>query len=182
MFAFSIAATFANPIAPMPPHQFARDRYITERIDGQLKYFRDHAKDCSILQDRFGEAEFVLAIVAALLGAASTIIGRQAYGAWVAVITTIIGAVASHALVQRYEQLASSYRATADRLQGIVARYRASNGTLDELVQQAEAALFEQNQGWIAGGDEMIKDSGDQRPFSKGHVVQANPSSSGALP
>jgi hypothetical protein len=164
VFAFSIAATFANPIAPMPPHQFARDRYITERIDGQLKYFRDHA------------------IVAALLGAASTIIGRQAYGAWVAVITTIIGAVASHALVQRYEQLASSYRATADRLQGIVARYRASNGTLDELVQQAEAALFEQNQGWIAGGDEMIKDSGDQRPFSKGHVVQANPSSSGALP
>src|ERR1700732_3345123 len=32
VFAFSIAATFADPIAPVPPHQFARDRLkVSER-------------------------------------------------------------------------------------------------------------------------------------------------------
>jgi hypothetical protein len=146
--------------------------YIQERINGQVKYYRQHADECTILQGRFKKAEFALAIAGALLGAASTINGKQAYGAWVAVITTIMGSVSSHVLAERYDQLATSYRATADRLNGIVARYQASNGTLDALAQQTEAALFEQNQGWIAGADDLMKQSETQPQLPKGQVQQ----------
>jgi hypothetical protein len=57
--------------------------YREERLKGQIKYFRYHAKTYSELQDRFGVAEFILAIGAALLGAALTMTGKQPYGAWV---------------------------------------------------------------------------------------------------
>jgi SH3-like domain-containing protein len=96
--------------------------------------------------------EFVLALIGALLGAALTISGKQRYGAWVAVVTTISGALAAHVLAQRYEQLTINYRANADRLAGFVARWTAKNdASLAELVEPYEAVLLEENQGWIAG-------------------------------
>jgi hypothetical protein len=85
------------------------------------------AEEYSRLLGFLNASEFLLALTGALLGAALTITGKQEYGAWVVVITTISGAVAVHALAQRYEQLIISYRATADRLTGIVARWNAKN-------------------------------------------------------
>jgi hypothetical protein len=131
--------------------------YLQDRITGdkgQVKYFRDHASTYSTIQGWLNRAEFVLALIAAILGAAATAKEKREFGAWVAVITTIMGAIASHSLAQRYEQLTVSYRTAADRLEGIVGRWQGKPGaSLAELVEPCEAALLEQNQGWIAGAD-----------------------------
>jgi hypothetical protein len=87
-----------------------------------------------------------------------TYTGNQAFGAWVAVITTISGSVGAHVLAERYEQLTVSYRATADRLTGILGRWKAGHGTLGQLVEQVESALLQENQAWIAGADDLLKD------------------------
>lgn len=138
------------------PGPLNADGYIKDRIDAQTTWFRDRAKQCNKIQGLLEGAEFALAILAALLGAALTMTGKQAYGAWVAVITTVIGVLGAHNLAQRYEQLTVSYRATADRLDGILGQWRAGNGSTSQLVEKCEAALLEENQGWIAGADEMV--------------------------
>ena len=91
-------------------------------------------------------------MIAALLSAAVTLTETQQYGAWVAVITTVSGAVAAHLMAQRYEQLTITYRATADRLESVKDRWYAKGAVnLADLVESCEAVLFEENQGWIAG-------------------------------
>jgi hypothetical protein len=132
--------------------------YLDKRIsglNGQIQYFTMKAESCTTKQQRLSTTMFSLALVGALLGAGSTLTGRQAYGAWVAVITTVSGAIGSYALAQRYEQLAISFRPTADRLTSTVLRWRAKGAnSLAELVETCEAVLLEENQGWIAGADE----------------------------
>jgi len=132
--------------------------YLEERIEGpkaQIPYFTGRANQYQQAQRTLSGTEFLLALIGALLGVTVTQTGKQEYGAWVAVITTISGALAAHVIAQRYEQLTISFRATADRLEGIVARWKARAGAgLAELVEPCEAVLLEENQGWIAGADQ----------------------------
>ena len=132
--------------------------YLNTRIEGekgQINYFNSHADQYAKTQKQFNAAQFGLAIFAALLGAGLTAWGKQSSGAWIAVITTISGAIAAHVLSERYDQLTVTYRATADRLTGAVARWKASaNDTLSALVETCEAVLLQENQGWIAGADQ----------------------------
>jgi hypothetical protein len=134
------------------------EEYLENRITGktgQINYFKDRAYQYSHAQSRLNGGEFVLAVIAALLGAALTMTGKQAYGAWVAVITTISGAIAAHILSQHYEQLTISFRVTADRLESTRDRWIANGASgLADLVESCEAVLFAENQGWIAGADE----------------------------
>jgi hypothetical protein len=150
------------------PGPLDAEEYIKERVEGQIDWFRRRAAQNAKLQGLFGGAEFLLAIAGALLGAALTMTNKQVYGAWVAVITTVTGALGAHALAQRYEQLAVSYRATADRLASVVGRWRAVKGSLSQLVEQCEVALLEENQGWIAGADETMKENNGPPPAPGG--------------
>jgi SMODS and SLOG-associating 2TM effector domain 1/Protein of unknown function (DUF4231) len=131
--------------------------YLQERIEGsegQTQYFNTRASQYQQTQRVLSGAEFFLALTGALLSVTVTQTGKQEYGAWVAVITTISGALAAHVIAQRYEQLTISFRATADRLEGLVARWKARAGAgLAELVEPCEAVLLEESQGWIAGAD-----------------------------
>jgi SMODS and SLOG-associating 2TM effector domain 1/Protein of unknown function (DUF4231) len=142
--------------------------YLAERIEGsngQIQWFIDRATKYSRVLGLLNGAEFLLALAGALLSAALTVTGKQTYGAWVAVITTISGALAAHALAQRYEQLIVSYRAASDRLVGIVARWKArASATIAELVEPCEAALLEENQGWIAGAEQIRDDAAASTP------------------
>jgi hypothetical protein len=144
------------------PGPLDANAYIAERVNGQVDWFRGRAARAARVQSLFDGIQFVLSIIGALLGAALAMTGGQAYGAWVAVITTIIASLGAHAAAQRFGQLAVSYRATADRLEGIAARFLASKGDAHELVERCEAALLDENQGWIAGADEMMKQPGDE--------------------
>jgi hypothetical protein len=138
------------------PGPLDSEGYIKERVDAQTAWFRARAKQSGKIQSLFDRAQFALAILAALLGAALTMTGKQAYGAWVAVITTIIGVLGAHVLSQRYDQLTISYRAAADRLDGIIGQWRVTNSSPSQLVEKCEAVLLEENQGWIAGADEAF--------------------------
>jgi hypothetical protein len=133
--------------------------YLDERITGlkgNLRFYGDRSNEYTKRLKLLNGVQFSLAILGALLAAAVTLTGTQSYGAWVAVITTISGAMAAHALAQRYEQLTISYRATAQRLEGAVARWNAAGGNnLSDLVEGCENILIEENQGWIAGADQQ---------------------------
>ncbi len=132
--------------------------YIAERIDGPIGWFRGRADESSAAQSKWNILEYILAITGALLGAALTVTHKQAFGSWVAVITTVSGVVTAHVMAERYNQTTISYRSTADRLTGILGRWRAMRGPFGDLVEQVEATLMEENRAWIAAGDELIKE------------------------
>jgi len=137
------------------PGPLTIDDYLAKRISGQIKWFTGKAAHYATAQQKLNSAMFLLALLGALLGVGLTMTGRQGYGAWVAVVTTVSGAIGSYALAQRYEQLVISFRATADRLNGMVLGWRAKGAAnLAELVETCEAVLLEENQGWIAGADQ----------------------------
>jgi len=131
--------------------------YLNERVRGQIDWFRARAEDAAERQRLFDGLEFGLAVLGAGLGAALTLTGQQGYGAWVAVVTTVIAAIAADVQGERYAQLTVTYRATADRLAEVEARWSAKKGSLAELVERCEAVLLEENQGWIAGASELLE-------------------------
>jgi len=135
------------------------DAYISERVDGAMSSFRKWADHFVAAQGSWQKLEYLLAIAGALLGAALTFTHNQAYGAWVAVVTTIAVAVGADVLAERYAQLTVGYRAMPDRLARMVSRWRANHGTVEQLVEQVEATLLAENQAWVAGAEEFLKDT-----------------------
>ncbi|MGH8522194.1 MAG: SLATT domain-containing protein [Gammaproteobacteria bacterium] len=88
----------------------------------------------------------------------------QGLAAWVAVLTTMAGALGAHIEAARFDQLAIGYRATAR-----ASRRFAANGTTgclerpfsqaqkDHFVSRCEGAISVENQAWMAewsGSDE----------------------------
>jgi SMODS and SLOG-associating 2TM effector domain 1/Protein of unknown function (DUF4231) len=134
------------------------DAYVSERVNGVIGSFRKESEHFVSAQDSWQKVEYFLAIAGALLAAALTFTHHLADAAWVAVVTTISVAVGADALAERYAQLTVGYRSMPNRLTRILGRWRANHGTLDVLVEQIETALIEENQGWVAGADEFVKD------------------------
>jgi hypothetical protein len=134
------------------------DAYVSERVNRVIGSFRKESEHFVSAQDSWQKVEYFLAIAGALLAAALAFTHHQADAAWVAVVTTISVAVGADALAERYAQLTVGYRSMPNRLTRILGRWRANHGTLDVLVEQVETALIEENQGWVAGADEFVKD------------------------
>jgi SMODS and SLOG-associating 2TM effector domain 1/Protein of unknown function (DUF4231) len=133
------------------------DSYISERLNAQVHWFRQSASQYARVQQVLSGAEFALTLLGALLGAALTTSGNQGYGAWVAVITTVMGALGAHVAAQRYNELIISYRSVADQLEGILGRWRASAKPLRRLAETCEALLETENQSWVGGADETMQ-------------------------
>ena len=145
--------------------------YLSDRITGekgQIAFYNGRASEYTSRQRLLRRAEFGLTLLGAFLGVGLTINLKQAFGGWLAVVTTIAGALAAHAVAQRYDQLIESYRVTAERLEAVVARWIA-NGRTGPLVVPCEAILSEENQSWIAGADQAPKPTRSPDPAGGSH-------------
>jgi hypothetical protein len=131
------------------------DAYISERVNGSINWFNWAAVHFVGAQGFWQKGEYILAIVGALLAAALTITHNLAYAAWVAVVTTASVMMGGDNLAERSAELTVTFRAMPARLTNILARWRANHGTLNQLVEQVEAALLEQSQAWVAAADEL---------------------------
>jgi hypothetical protein len=141
-----VATTVLEPLTP--------DAYVQERILAQVAWFRSRASSYSARQSQFAFAQFALALASAIAGTILASMPDKTLLAWVAVLTTVLGALSSHLLAQRYEQLTISYRATADRLEGVRDRWCDGRSSFEQLVSQCESTLAQENQAWITGIDD----------------------------
>jgi hypothetical protein len=143
--------------APLGP--LDAEAYISERVDVAISSFREWAGRFAAAQGSWQKVEYSLAIAGVLLAAALTFTHNLAYGAWVAVVTTMCVAVGADALAERYAQLTVGHRAMPDRLNGMLDRWRVNHGTVDQLVERVEATLLAESQAWVAGADEFPRDT-----------------------
>jgi hypothetical protein len=137
------------------------EAYVRVRVEDQVEYYRKHARANAARARRFRRLELIAAAAAAILGAGATALKLApkaelgGLGAWVAVITTIGGAVAAHAAASRYDQQARVFFATARRLEDLRNDWRARGQPQDgarwsEFVTACEDAISSENRGWMA--------------------------------
>lgn len=146
-----------------PPGALDPDAYIQERVSRQIDtYYRRNARTNAARALRYRRLEIAAAAVAAGLGAVATAFkiapaagGPSGLGAWVAVLTTIGGAIAAHATASRYDQQARMYFATTRQLEDLLNEWTAQGRPRDAarwsaFVDACEDAISAENRGWMA--------------------------------
>jgi hypothetical protein len=100
--------------------------------------------------------------VAALASGMAGVTQKGWMGAWVAVATTVAGAIVAHAGAVRYEHNVISYYSTARQLQSLCDQFQdaVNKGAppatlLDEFVRRCEEVISIENQAWMADWQKM---------------------------
>jgi hypothetical protein len=164
--ASDLAAERAITGAPSEPAPDRLDpsRYIGDRVHQQVgQYYRPKARRAATLAVRFRWAEIALTGAAALLAALATskLVPIQ-LGPWVAVLTTIAGAIAAHAAASRYDFEATTFYATARQLSDLEQGWQlngapASGEVWSDFVRACERVISAENRDWMAKLDEQSK-------------------------
>ncbi len=143
------------------------DAYIEERVENEISTFRTYTQQLPKVQRAFLKFEYFLAIAGVLLAAVLGFTHNQSYGVWVVLIIALSLASGVNAMAERYAVLLVSFRSLPERLTRILARWRDNHGSLEQLVEQVEAAVLMEEQAWVAGVDEFLMDKDTARPPAK---------------
>jgi len=146
-----------KPVAPLGA--LDADAYIAERVNTEVDRFRRFSKNLLQIQTSWLRFEYILASAAVLVAVVLVFTNNQAYGAWVIVITFLSLGLGASTKSERYATLNVELRTMPDRLTSILEQWRVHHGTLEQLVEQIEAALLEENQGWVAVVNEFVENT-----------------------
>ena len=148
-----------SPRSPPPVHDMSS--YVQHRVRGQITaYYRPQGAEAQKRMQRARNCVFALALLGAALGGVASAVGSDSaatsISAWVAVTTTLSGAVAAHAASAHYQQNAITYLQTARQLEQLVNEWEdqaaAGAGSPDadvQLVQLCEDVISTENQSWV---------------------------------
>jgi hypothetical protein len=158
------------------------DAYVAERVNAQIARFRKLFKLLSKLEITWLRLEYFLACAAALAALVLAYTHSQAYGAWVIVITFLSLALSASTKSERYATLTVELRTMPDRLTSILEQWQGHHGTLEQLVEQVEAALLAEGEAWVADVDEFLKDtaSSPAKGSAPGRALHSPASRAGA--
>jgi SMODS and SLOG-associating 2TM effector domain 1/Protein of unknown function (DUF4231) len=151
-------AALVTPPDSAPPGPLTPEAYLDRRIMGQVKtFYRPKARVYARRAQRFRTAELGLALTAAIVAAATGVWGHAAaIGAWVAVITTVGGALTAHVSASRLDFLVTSYWGTKRRLEELAAQWPPKQGggvpspEWSDFVRRCESAISTENETWLA--------------------------------
>lgn len=146
-----------------PPGPLDAEGYVAHRVREQLDgFYRPSARKSASRALVFRWAGLAIAALTAGLGGVAAALkiapatgSSIGLGAWVAVLTTIGGAIAAHAAASRYDQQARVYFATARQLEDLLNEWTARGKPQDAaswsaFVGACEDAISSENRGWMA--------------------------------
>jgi hypothetical protein len=152
-----VAATIHPKAKPIPDVSTPLS-YIENRIKQQIDhfYFRKALHLGKRLKLRRDVAT-ALAIIATLLCTTSGFLHDKKIDAWVAVVTTMAGAVLAYAAGSRYEQNITNYFCTARKLKSLCSEFLDAQKqksdqkpAFDQFVRQCEEVISIESQAWMA--------------------------------
>ena len=158
-----VLAATKTPKERQTPLITGADDYISKRVMPQIeKYYLPKARE---LGTRLKICQWTaggLTGVAALASGMAGVTQKGWMGAWVAVATTVAGAIVAHAGAVRYEHNVISYYSTARQLQSLCDQFQdaVNKGAppatlLDEFVRRCEEVISIENQAWMADWQKM---------------------------
>lgn len=152
-----IVESDSKPVAPLGP--LDADAYVEERVNGNIRMFQKYSKDLPEIQAEWLRMEYFLAGAAVLGAALLTFTHNQAYSAWVIIIIFLSVALGASTKLERYATLTVELRTMPGRLTGILERWRTNHGTLEQLVDEIEAAMLAEAESWVAVLDDFPADT-----------------------
>jgi hypothetical protein len=158
----ALYAAISKPKLKERPLELDVYGYIEKRVDDQIGYYKPNAKKNAEAADKLHNAEFWLGLAAVIMGACGSKAGDGSFswlanlGPWVAVVTTASAALTAHIAASRFDHLAMTYFATAERLKGYRNEWYADENKLDpnriaEFVDDCEHAISTENEAWLVG-------------------------------
>lgn len=141
-----------KPLPPLGP--LDAEAYIAERVNGQINMFRKLSKILPESQTGWLRREYALVTVAALAAVVLTFTHNQVYSAWVIIAAFLSVVLGASTKLERYATLTVELQTTPERLAGILEKWRANSGTLEDLVERIEAAILAGFENWVAALDE----------------------------
>jgi hypothetical protein len=154
----SVLAATTNQDQKEIPSITGPDGYISQRVSKQIDDY--YLRNASALGKRLKICQAAaagLTSIAALVSGIAGFFHAEWMGSWVAVATTIAGAIVAHAAAARYEHNVLSYYSTAQQLQSLRDQYLDSvqKGTttpalFDEFVRRCEEVISIENQAWMS--------------------------------
>jgi Protein of unknown function (DUF4231)/SMODS and SLOG-associating 2TM effector domain 1 len=141
------------PRAMLTPQQ-----YVERRVDGQIKYYKEHAEGYRATATWLRRTEFGLALAATLITAIASVTGKSTHvfgigfdiAALTAVLTTVAGAVLAHVEASRFDFLVTTFLATA------------SPGGSEERSARALVKLHQRLRGHPRDGEPVLDREMDQ--------------------
>jgi hypothetical protein len=165
-----------SPLGPLDA-----DAYLSERVNGEMSRFREYTDNLPKIENSWLKAEYFLAIAGVLSAAALTLTHNQTYAGWAVVLIAFSLASGVTAKADRYAVLNVGNQAVKDRLNNILAQWRANRSSLDELVERVEETVLKEGLAWIFEVDECFKDtvSSSPKPWSPELVLHSPGSRAG---
>jgi conflict system pore-forming effector with SLATT domain/uncharacterized protein DUF4231 len=127
--------------------------YLSNRIDGQIKFYKDGQEKSESAYRRLQLWTFVAGAIIAVVSAVAAVYGPR-FAAWTGALTTAGAAVSAYGLAERRKYLAASYAAMKANLERLKERYLVGDVTLQSLVATAEDLMESEHAAWI---DQMAK-------------------------
>jgi SMODS and SLOG-associating 2TM effector domain 1/Protein of unknown function (DUF4231) len=127
--------------------------YLTNRIDGQVEFYRRGQEKNESAYQRLQLWTFLAGAIIAVVSAVAAVYGAR-FAAWTGALTTFGAAVSAYGLAERQKYLAASYAAMKANLERLKERYLVGDVTLQSLVASAEDLMESEHAAWI---DQMAK-------------------------
>ena len=149
-----LTITEAQKIERSPSVPMSMDEYVKQRVDDQIEFYSRSADANTQKVAKTRRLSVILGALAAVLGIVATTYASVA--GWVAVIGTITAAIAARQYAGRYQFLIVSYRAAAEKLEGLKARWeverkiQAGAAADQKFIQACEQAISTENSAWMA--------------------------------
>jgi hypothetical protein len=148
----------ADKAGSAPAVKITPDDYVTKRIRSAIDgFYEPKAAQFRSMASRLRVTEFTLALVATIVTAVAGV-WKPDYpfdlAALTAILTTVSALVLAHLESSRYEFLATTYRATARRLEDAVADLStippAPSKEWSDFVERCETIIAAENNSWVA--------------------------------
>ena len=137
--------------------------YLTNRIDGQIEFYRKGQEKNENAYQRLQRWSFVAGAVVAVVSAVAAVYGAR-FAAWTGALTTAGAAVSAYGLAERQKYLAASYAAMKANLERLKERYLVGGVTLQSLVATAEDLMESEHAAWIDRMTKTIRDAPSPPP------------------
>jgi hypothetical protein len=136
--------------APLPAVKAFGD-YLTERAQEQAKWHRGRIAQHERRAKRLRFWQLAATAAGTVLAAVAGAVQGSHLTAWTAAATTVAAALAAHVAATQHERIASSYAATVDQLDRLIAAVDLKTESADrqaQFVADVERVLATQNEGW----------------------------------
>ncbi len=137
--------------------------YLTNRIDGQIEFYRKGQERNEAAYQRLQLWSFAAGAVVAVVSAIAAVYGAR-FAVWIGALTTVGAAVSAYGLAERQKYLAASYAAMKANLERLKERYLAGGATLQSLVATAEDLMESEHAAWIDRMTKTIRDAPSPPP------------------